>query len=58
MASRRAAGRPGRGGEPDQFLIRYRGSRREISGEFGHRLVHSRELKERQPCAAGLPPEL
>ena len=53
-----AAARPGGGGQPDQFLIRYRGSRAEVSGEFGQRLVHSRELKERQLDGAGLRPGL
>jgi hypothetical protein len=37
-----AAGRPSRGGQPDQLRVWYPGPAAEITGEFGQRLFHPR----------------
>jgi hypothetical protein len=55
MAPPPAAARPGRCGQPNQLLIRHYGPSAEVSGEFGQRLVHSRQPRRGRPDRAGLP---
>jgi hypothetical protein len=43
------------GGQPDQLLIRHHGPATEVSGEFGPRLVRSRQPRPGRLDRAGLP---